>query len=150
MKPIIFLDVDGVLNCAADFDRFESLTSAGTILDPEKVARVNELKRMFDADIVLSSSWRMYPDGLEALTLAGIAWIDTTAMRMSADRCYEILDYIREHNVKVFVILDDDSTVQREEALRNRHVWTDFTVGFQEKHFYQAVHILLRQTTYYA
>lgn len=67
MRPIIFLDCDGVIN---DHKR-HSNGFCGT--KPECVAHLNRVLRETDADIALSSAWRyMVPD---AMTLKGFTYL---------------------------------------------------------------------------
>lgn len=67
--PIVFLDVDGVLNS------HEFLVEAQSCkIDPACVARLNRLVREADARIVLSSAWRYMVHG-HAMTLDGFAYM---------------------------------------------------------------------------
>ena len=69
MKPIIFLDIDGVLNDHAFNDEADSST-----LLPSCVAELNRILRETDARIVLISAWRyMHLNG--AITLSGLDYL---------------------------------------------------------------------------
>ena len=62
-KPIIFLDIDGVLNSQLYAERMTREHGSGYYdLDPHAIELLNELA---DCDFVLSSSWRV--DGLETV-----------------------------------------------------------------------------------
>lgn len=69
-KPVLFLDVDGVLNCHPPFD--ERIGSS-VILD-EKVTLLNFVLRHTNAQIVLSSSWR-YLVYRNETNVAGLSWL---------------------------------------------------------------------------
>lgn len=141
MKLIIYLDVDGVLNCSKDWDRFEPITSAGTIVDPEKVQLVLKLQKEFDCDIVLSSTWRNYDDAKVALRKVGLSWIDTTRTGFGQRRrSDEILDHLENHpEITKFIILDDDTSPQAEPSLRDFQIVSSFSDGgFTQNHYEKA------------
>jgi hypothetical protein len=56
VKPILFLDFDGVLNNAT----WRKKNDAWNKLDRAAVERVNQIVEMSDSEIVVSSSWRLY------------------------------------------------------------------------------------------
>ena len=56
MKKIIFLDIDGVLNS----ETYDKNRTAGAI-DPECAKRLNRIIKETNADIVISSSWKLSP-----------------------------------------------------------------------------------------
>jgi len=58
---IIFLDIDGVLNTT------ESLLDDRLALDLEKIRRLAQVLRSTLAQIVLSSTWRLFPETIEHL-----------------------------------------------------------------------------------
>jgi len=130
---ILFLDVDGVLNCSVTFQRnYDRWKATGTPtkgpdfswplghLDPELVVNLNPIVEQTDCKIVLSSSWRItaelphfrgwlvgkgfkYPDAI----------IDRTRSSVGDDpdaRGNEIKDWLTDHKeVIAYAILDDDS-----------------------------------------
>lgn len=72
MKPIVFLDIDGVLNTSKNYHEWNMANSANDIwvpdaddpfilklFDPINVAHLNTLTTCINAEIVVSSSWRM-------------------------------------------------------------------------------------------
>lgn len=67
---LIFLDVDGVLNC---HEPLEKEVECGR-LHPDKVTRLNALLRDTDAQIVLSSAWR-YLVHRQEMNLIGLGWL---------------------------------------------------------------------------
>jgi hypothetical protein len=123
MEPLIFLDIDGVLNSA----RFLSERAGGEgvvivdgqfdathTIDPERVAFLNRLVEESGARVVLSSSWRCL-FGLErtqrSLQAKGFAGrlADATVRLVGRPRHAEIRHYLAGFSrVPNFVVLDDD------------------------------------------
>lgn len=164
---VIFLDVDGVLNCQSTVERFQGVIG----IEP---ARVKLLRRIVDATgakIVLSSTWRsteshltevkraLYQEGLAifdvtprfALALRTLGWDRGRQLRYL--RAPEILAWLKEHPVESYVALDDDTLVgpyDREqnpqgcEELANRHVKTSWKRGLLEAHVPDAIRVLDR------
>jgi len=61
VRPVLFLDIDGVMNSQAHYDRLKARgepTPPAGWLDPVLVARVNEVCRVTCAEVVITSSWR--------------------------------------------------------------------------------------------
>ncbi len=109
---IIFLDIDGVLNCAKTFER----TTHGVIgVDPYRVLILHRILEATGAKIVLSSSWRHMDDDYLKRELRTIEWIDITGNCCAGIRGVEIYKWIRDnvpHETKddlKYAILDDDS-----------------------------------------
>ena len=70
MSKILFLDIDGVLNTERQHDRCVNLgadqvDNFGYAFDPVSVANLKRIVEHTDADIVISSSWKMW--GLDAM-----------------------------------------------------------------------------------
>jgi len=57
MNKLIFLDVDGVLNCEADWDGPHG--DSFSTLDPEKCDQLARVVRETGATVILSSTWRL-------------------------------------------------------------------------------------------
>ena len=58
---VIFLDIDGVLNCIGSFNRTKTRFNGFVGMDPTLVARFNSLVEKTGARVVLSSTWRLDP-----------------------------------------------------------------------------------------
>jgi hypothetical protein len=58
----VFLDIDGVLNTPEDYARWALAAGAGeeSLFNPQLVARLNRITDATKADIVVSSSWRLF------------------------------------------------------------------------------------------
>jgi hypothetical protein len=69
---IIFLDIDGVLNC----EKTPNSRKFPYVVDKKLLLRVNGLVERTRAKVVLSSSWRCDPVGLLAAKHWGVPFID--------------------------------------------------------------------------
>ena len=123
MKPIIFLDFDGVVETIyweKDINGTWSFNvhKAGReeLNNKQAIGWLNELYSKVPYDIVVSSTWRigMSVEDLQNLLLRSgfnpeIKVIDKTPV-LYQQRGYEIQKWIEDHNFKgKFVIIDDDS-----------------------------------------
>lgn len=146
---IIFLDVDGVLNCIATEDRIKEYIG----IDDVKVAVLKEIIDLMDAKIVLVSSWKgqWYPyakDKQDAfatildhrLAQQGLTIVDKTIDRRGSKmRGLGILDWIRkqEHGIGKILILDDEKFDYKFCGLQKYLVqtsWADPDGGLTERH----------------
>jgi hypothetical protein len=133
---IIFLDCDGVLN-----HRGCDFSTDVTPVDPACVARAIRIAREGDAKFVVSSSWR-YDDWRMILVDRGIPGellLDRTPLdRITRGR--EITEWLDEHLVHAYVVLDDttfDLGVHSE-----RTVQTSMITGLRDEHVELALTIL--------
>lgn len=135
---IIFLDIDGVLNDAP--------TILGTGDDQPTIKHLSCLKQIVEAtqaEIVLSSSWRLYKrytkDVSIALAKVGLHLIDTTEELRERDE--EIREWLGRHpEVEQYLILDDEDVFTEE--LKEHHILTSFYEGLLPKHVEKAINIL--------
>lgn len=104
---IIFLDVDGVLNTAASFERRH-----GDVVDPACVARFNRLIDETGARVVLSSTWRLARGFRTVLRDLGVRAniVDRTPYFTDGRRRgHEIAAWLAANpGVTSYVILDDE------------------------------------------
>ncbi len=102
MKPVVFLDIDGVLHIAGD---------PSMRLNADCVRALNWLTEAGDAQIVVSSTWRFLPDLRGRLTADGVQAkvIGTTPNLGDVERGEEIARWLEIHSHRAFVILDDDA-----------------------------------------
>lgn len=118
---ILFLDIDGVLNCAGTYEKKYAHVGKGGIfgLDPLFMNRYYEILRKTRAKVVLSSSWRK-GDWRSELVECGLDIKDiidvTPIMPLEGgaeemERGKEVAEWLRwtRHNVTQYAILDDDS-----------------------------------------
>lgn len=134
-KRVIFLDVDGVLN-SARWDAKCAITGRDlAMFDPAAAVRVVGACQETGAAIVLSSTWRFFPDYVAALISAGLPIIGGTPRNDAfGTRAAEIAGWIAadqlEHGngtVLEFVIVDDEPDAGI--GFESRFVQTDPHVG---------------------
>lgn len=133
---VIFLDVDGVLNTVDHFtrntERWRSMSRAERfpeMLEPELVERLKTLVTRSKTEVVLSSSWRLHPAGVEAVksvidildctptledAITGLGW--PLKMSVYYPRGAEIHAFLAQgirarHDIQRYVILDDNPIV---------------------------------------
>lgn len=134
---ILFLDVDGVLNTrdillqhdgSDDFDRHK--------LGNELLDRLESIINATKAKIVLSSTWRLYPNLIEILNSKfserGFEIFDKTVEIRShsgfVTRRLEIQEWLSRNKVSRFAIIDDDEDAE----IKGNFFQTDFTTGLTE------------------
>jgi hypothetical protein len=102
---VIFLDIDGVLNC----DRTPNPRKFPYIVDKRLLVRLKKLLRRTRAKVVLSSSWRLDPVGVLAAKYWGVPFIDTLPDLPEKTRRDEVLSWLAAHpEVTRYAILDDE------------------------------------------
>jgi hypothetical protein len=103
-RPVIFLDVDGVLNRSLPTAR-----SKKHVVAPELLARFKSLAASTNAYVVLTSTWRHEPGGIEKAKELGIPFEDVVQDLRPRSRGAEVKAWLVRHpDVERFVILDDD------------------------------------------
>lgn len=121
MKPIIFLDMDGVLNnTSMDWESHKARAEAPYIVDDENLDKLERLVLVLDAQIVISSTWRITcSKDFMSKRLGDVVGPrihdDWRTKRLSGIRGLEVQEWL-ERNLgdnywafKDFLILDDDS-----------------------------------------
>ena len=102
---VIFLDIDGVLNCNST----PNPRKFPFMVDPVLLKRLQRLMELTDAAVVLSSSWRFDPAGIFSAKHYRIPFIDTIPDLPDQPRCEEILAWLRIHpRVERYIVLDDE------------------------------------------
>lgn len=144
MRNIVFLDFDSVLNSQRTFEAFGTLST----FDPIAVRLVSKLCNETEAEIIISSSWRVPYDTVDKLLprmaqcgAAGLAtWVVGMTPWLPTGRGDEIAAWLNEHSQTVlrYVILDDhDDTLPGQ-----RLVKTDSSEGFNYSNYIAAREIL--------
>ena len=154
--PIVFLDIDGVLNStrwyaqlASDRPRDaatgESEILAG-LIDPACVACLNRLLEQTGASVVVSSSWRKTHALDEiAMMLSARGFrgqiIGATPSNETMSRGLEIAAWLTEHtdNNLAYVVLDDENA---EGLLPEAVICTSEETGLTDVEVLQAVRVL--------
>ena len=103
---VIFLDIDGVLNC----EDTPNPRKFPYIVDARLLSLLKELVARTRANVVLSSSWRTDPVGLLAAKYYDVPFIDVCPDLPEVSRCEEMLRWLSEHQaVHRYVVIDDES-----------------------------------------
>lgn len=147
-KPIIFLDIDGVMN-SEDCFRGEHGQDWGT----RPVNALNAIiKRLAPCEIVISSSWRYWFDDAEMAEhlrrngVVGAPIIGHTAIHVpERPRGQAIWDWLERNSERqLWVILDDYWDMQVPE-LSGSHIRTMWATGLGPEHVEPAVAVIKRQ-----
>jgi hypothetical protein len=105
MMKIIFLDIDGVLNC----EKTPNPRQFPYIVDKKLLSRLRRLLDRTGAKVVLTSTWRLDPIGILAAKHWGIPFIGTSPDMPKSPRQKEVRAWLSGHpKVKRFVVIDDE------------------------------------------
>lgn len=127
IDKVLFLDIDGVLNCRgciSDHRRDQ--------LGTDHIRQLNRVVGLTNASVVISSTWRkIYPISniQQMLDRAGYHYssrIIGKTPSLWTIRGLEIQDWLDNHNVNRFAIVDDDSDMG---VLLRHLVKTSFDTG---------------------
>ena len=103
---VIFLDIDGVLNCEDP----PNPRKFPYVVDARLLSLLKGLLARTGANVVLSSSWRTDPIGLLAAKYYDVPFIDVCPDLPAVSRCEEMLRWLSEHQaVHRYVVIDDES-----------------------------------------
>jgi hypothetical protein len=102
---VIFLDIDGVLNCT----KTPNPRKFPYIVDEKLLARLRRLLDRTGSKVVLSSTWRIDPIGLFAAKHWGVPFIDVCPDLPKSPRRQEVLSWL-PHSPKVarYAVIDDE------------------------------------------
>lgn len=150
MKPVLFLDIDGVLNSNA-FNAGRLIVE-GHNLDPRCIKRLAVIIEATDCNVVLSSTWRIHYPLVEVqrmLERCGLPrqhrhrFIGVTPHDFSVDhrRGQEIASWLARCPVDRFCILDDDDQT---EPYKHKQVKTDAATGLLDAHVERVIAILAK------
>ena len=163
-NSVIFLDIDGVLNCQRGYEHYigngppetwdyskiptYKYGSTRSPFCPKTVSLLNQLVRLTQAKIVIISTWRhgLSIDELQgALDERGVIGtvIDKTVSDGHLKRGEEIEIWCQENGTPSnFVIIDDDFSYDIKEFYPNKGVQQSEPEGFNEDCFQKAIFIL--------
>lgn len=153
-NKVIFLDIDGVLNCRITNDRLHGALG----IDPDKLNRLKQIVEVTGATIVLISSWKDYwereykeqqDDFANYLDLRlkseNLQIYDKTEDKYW-NRGEGILNWIKVHDVMSFIIVDDERfDYDNFEVLSKRLIETTEGAdngGLQDTHVKRAISLL--------
>lgn len=151
---VIFLDIDGVLNCISSKSRCGCYIG----IDDKRVARLRQLVDGTGATIILSSSWKHdwepihkdcqneYGDYLDRkLKRQGLVAKGKTYEENDMNRGAGIIHWVVTHDVDSFIILDDEWFDFKEKGLESRVIKTEFDDpdgGLTDAHVQRAIELL--------
>ena len=156
---IVFLDVDGVLNCSKTEDSCGGYKG----IEDKKVALLKQIVDASKAKIVLVSTWKMnwyknpkykhrqdvFANYLDAkLAKQGLSIIDKTSEYFMGDRGLGIVLYLNQIkvlgiNVHKYVILDDLLFDYKKVGLYDKLIKTSFLRGgLNQRHALKAIDML--------
>jgi HAD domain in Swiss Army Knife RNA repair proteins len=102
---VIFLDIDGVLNCK----KTANPRKLPYVVDLRLLARLRRLLGRSGAKVVLTSTWRYDPAGLFSAKRWGIPFIGVTPDMPKRPRRDEIRAWLETHpKVTRFAVIDDE------------------------------------------
>ncbi len=141
-QKYLFLDIDGVLNSFDDYkmtgeEFLKKLNDISFVISSKQIDLLNNVVKEYNPKIVLSSYWRtrydlteinkMFKENGFVGQIIGMTDLDGKEHK---ERWSQIKRYIDKHNVKNFIILDDDKLSN--EAYN--HIKTDSYIGLNNKH----------------
>jgi hypothetical protein len=145
-KPVIFLDLDGVLNHAEYWKTYTGLTVLDAPFDPECVSRLNQLIRDSDGEVVITSSWRHFKLGTkrieEYMNNAGFAGtvIGETPVLHVPLRGMEVQRWLMDNPGRRKIVIIDDG--EKYGWLEPYRVKVNPEVGLQAEDIADALRIL--------
>jgi hypothetical protein len=102
---VIFLDLDGVLNCK----NTPNPRGLPYIVDLDLIERFKRLLALTEACVVLSSTWRYDPAGLFSAKYWQIPFIDVIPDMPNRPRRDEIIAWLKTHpDVARYAVIDDE------------------------------------------
>ena len=150
IDKVLFLDIDGVLN-----GHEKHLYNNYCKLKESCFINLNKIIKETRCKIIISSAWRyIILDG--EMTLRGFKYmLFTHGLCHDAEiigctkrdddiflRDDQILDYVKEHGIKNYIVLDDNPMDMDASKLNNRLIKTDEKVGLTEIEVEKAIKLL--------
>lgn len=152
IDKVIFLDIDGVLNCISTKARCQGYIG----IDDLKVKLLKQIIDNTNAKIVLTSTWKTeWNKNLEECDYSGKylnnklkkqkLWILDKTEDNGKNRGKGIYDWIKKYNVDNWLVLDDEIFKDYDEEIIRHWIKTDFydnNGGLQKNHIEKAIKIL--------
>lgn len=149
---VIFLDIDGVLNC----DTTTEMCAGYTGIDRRKLKLFSQIVKTTGAQVVLTSTWKdnWYPNDCDKYQQDELAdYLDTefasfgiTIYDKTVDNLFNrgvgIKNWLEKQKVEKFVILDDMPFDYKEQNLLEFLVKTNTHIGLTSTAVQQAISIL--------
>lgn len=104
MTKILFLDIDGVVNCATTTQRHRGAIG----IDPYMAFIVGKIQLDTGCSVVLSSTWRLWEETRDEVRRQVVDFIDVTPDLPDSFRGSEINAWLADHpEVTRYAIVDD-------------------------------------------
>mgnify|MGYP000491037119 FL=1 len=127
MRKILFLDIDGVVNCVTTSQRHRGAIG----IDPYMACLVRRIVDATGCEVVLSSSWRHFPGGREEVENQVCPIFDVTPTSSTGFRGDEIRVWLNAHpEVTRYAIVDDNADMLPEQL--PNFFKTSWTEGLSE------------------
>ena len=152
MSKVIFLDIDGVLNNQSHIEKLVELLGEEQYYQLNKdlgempfdyrcCKWLHKLIKETDAEIILSSTWRMSKDLINGIERFAEIKIKDITPRLQDIRGKEIQQYLDQHKeITNYVIIDDDTDMLKEQFAHFSK--TDFMNGFTKQNYIECKNIL--------
>lgn len=143
MRKIIFADVDGVLNSyrtVVAFGNYPTRNDTTDNFDLVAVGLLREACKQCNAEIVLSSTWRMDKNWERLGETLNLSIVDRTPQLLTGSRGEEIAMWLRDNLVFEYLIIDDNNDMLKSQQKNFIHV--DPKNGFSYENFKQTLEIL--------
>lgn len=120
IDKVIFLDIDGVLNNTnyAQQKHIKYFYRSEAYMDMSNVEQLRRIQSATGAKIVISSSWRRYMSLDEFMVMFAKIGVYNVIGMTNPDykltRGEQINEYVKKHDIRTFVVLDDGLLIRRE------------------------------------
>lgn len=123
---VLFLDIDGVANCATTTVRHNKYIG----IDPLMAFRIGKIQLDTGCEFVLSSAWRLFPDGRDEVEKRIAKMYDVTPRDGNGYRGEEVNRWLALHpEVTRYAIIDDASDFYDDQPLFQ----TEWKTGITEE-----------------
>lgn len=132
-RRILFVDIDGVLNSVDSAERFQTFE----VLDPTAVQLLRVVTERNEAEIVITSTWRLWANWLALIrrSFSEAGWENPPIIGRTPElrgvRGSEIAVWLAQNPTDSFIIIDDDTDMLPEQM--NSLVSCDPQHGFGER-----------------
>jgi len=141
MGPVIFLDIDGVVHPV-------QVTREYQFFRRDKMSLLRHLVQQSNAQIVLSSAWRLAPRTMaivnQQLVRHGIDKVidKTLDLGYAGKRSAEILLWVKQNEPSAWIAIDDIDLAADESRLHNHFIHTNSQVGLTAEQCEQGLRLL--------
>ncbi len=144
-KPIIYLDIDGVLNNNNDFSRKHRALTGSDVMELGKINLLKKIIEATKAEVVLISTWRLTSRDRRA-AFAILHSHDIFAHRTTppefADKVESIHKFMENHRTENYIIIEDDWIDFMHDFPSERLIKCYWMDGLVVDHVTQAIEVL--------